>query len=94
MNYIYIFHSAIATNDFLYMINKRNIQLCDFCNKEPESIHHLLAMCSVDNPLWQRLEEFLSSKLKRNFTFTVFERLFWCKDQGDVSTCIDFYIMY
>ena len=60
-------------------------QLCEFCHKEPESIHHLLAMCSVVNPLWQRLEDFLSSKLKKIFTFSVFERLFvkiktFCKD--------------
>ena len=39
--YFKIFHKAIALNDFLFKINRKNSPNCDFCDKFPESIIHI-----------------------------------------------------
>ena len=43
--YFKVFHKAIAFNDFLFKINRKDSSLCDFCNKFPETITHIF--CEV-----------------------------------------------
>ena len=43
--YFTIFHKAIAFNDFLFKINRKNSPDCDFCDKFPECIIHIFCEC-------------------------------------------------
>ena len=50
-----IFHKAIAFNDFLFKINRRNSPNCNFCDKFPESIIHIFCECDFVRPIWEEL---------------------------------------
>ena len=53
--YFKIFHKAIAFNDFLFKINRRNAPNCDFCDKFPESVIHIFCECNFVRPVWEEL---------------------------------------
>ena len=39
--YFKIFHKAIAFNAFLFKMNRKDSDCCDFCKKIPETIIHV-----------------------------------------------------
>ena len=39
------FHNAIAFNDFLFKIKRKDYPNCCFCDKYPESIFHIFCEC-------------------------------------------------
>ena len=50
--YFKILHKAIAFNDFLFKIKRRDSPDCAFCNKMPETITHVFCDCEIVKPLW------------------------------------------
>ena len=42
--YFKVFHNAIALNDVLFKIKRKDSPNCDFCKKLPENIIHLLTV--------------------------------------------------
>ena len=43
--YFKVFHKAIAFNNFLFKINRKDSPNCDFCKNYPESIIHIFCEC-------------------------------------------------
>ena len=91
--YFKSFHGAIATNDFLYKIKRSDTELCNLCERLPDSIEHILIYCEVVRPLWTALENYLSLKLKKEVIFSDFERMFGCPKDYQNSICINFFLL-
>ena len=50
-----VLHRYLATNKFLHKIGLVPSSLCTFCEREGESIEHLLIECDYSNKFWQDL---------------------------------------
>ena len=50
-----VLHRYLATNKFLHKIGVVPSSLCTFCEREGESIEHLLIECDYSNKFWQDL---------------------------------------
>ena len=80
--YFKIFHKAIALNNFLYKIKRKDSPNCSFCNKENETMVHLFCECELVTPLWQDLLDIIIQRNKSAITVTNFEKLFGiCNDR-------------
>ena len=71
-----IFHKAIAFNDFLLKINRKNSPNCDFCDKFPESIIHIFCECDFDRPIWEEVLKIIKDKYDVDFTVSNFDKIF------------------
>lgn len=74
--YFKIFHEAIALNDFLFKIKRKESSKCSLCDNEEESIIHLFCECEKVIPLWQDLLTIVSKDLKNPLNITNFEKIF------------------
>ena len=78
------FHKAIALNDFLHKIKRRDSPNCSLCNKKEETMVHLFCDCEKVSPIWLDLLDTISQK---NANFAVqnvsnFEKIFgFCEDK-------------
>ena len=45
-------HRLISSNDFLYVIGKRENSLCSFCKTQEDSLEHLLYQCDIVQQFW------------------------------------------
>ena len=54
-----LFHRRLATNNFLKKINLIDNNLCSFCQREEESLIHLLWTCTVTSRFWKDFKEWL-----------------------------------
>ena len=83
--YFRIFHKAIALNDFLYKIKRKESPSCSFCDKEEESIIHLFCECERVVPLWQDLLSAVRVNNHNPINVTNFEKLFGIPDDKFVT---------
>jgi hypothetical protein len=74
--YFKIFHNAIAFNDFLYKIKRRDSPLCTFCEKMPETITHVFCDCDVVQPIWKDMLTIIRNKHDINFLISDFDKMF------------------
>ena len=54
-----LFHRRLATNNLLKKINVIDNDLCSFCQREEESLIHLLWTCTVTSLFWEAFKEWL-----------------------------------
>ena len=74
--YFKIFHKAIAFNDFLFKINRRNSPNCDFCDKFPESVIHIFCECDFVRPVWEELFKVIKDNYDIDFSASNFDKIF------------------
>ena len=79
--YFKVFHNAIAFNDFLFKIKRKDSPDCMFCKKLPETIIHFFCECEVVKPIWNDLDKIIRNKYDINFASSPFEKMFGI--QGD-----------
>ena len=60
--YFKLFFKAIALNNFLYKIKKKDSPQCSFCNTEPETFIHVFIECNVVKPIWDQTLNAISNK--------------------------------
>ena len=60
--YFKIFHKAIAFNDFLFKIKRRDSPYCSFCNKVEETIIHVFLQCDKVKPIWKDIIRIINQK--------------------------------
>ena len=72
--YFKIFHKAIAFNDFLFKINRRNSPNCDFCDKSPESVIHIFCECDFVRPVWEELFKIIKDNYDIDFQLQILIR--------------------
>ena len=93
--YFKTFHRAIAFNDFLHKIKRKDSPNCDFCNKFPESITHIFGECEKVTPIWDKFVSIIQNKEDINFTISTFDKIFGVyKDKflTYLCLCIKYYI--
>jgi len=93
--YFKIFHRAIAFNEFLFKIGRKDSPLCSFCGKFPESFRHVFCECDKVKPLWISLQNLVNSKLHSDYTFNHFEIMFGISYEPFLSyliLCCKFFI--
>ena len=74
--YFKIFHRAIALNDFLFKIKRKESHNCTLCNKKEETMVHLFCDCEKVAPIWHDLLVTISQKCNSIIIVTNFEKLF------------------
>ena len=80
--YFKVFHRAIAVNDFLFKIKRKESPKCTLCEKKEETLVHLFCECEKVTPIWHDLLTIISQNLDSNITVTNFEKLFGiCSDK-------------
>ena len=79
--YFKVFHNAIAFNDFLFKIKRKDSPNCMFCKKLPETIIHFFCECEVVKPIWNDLDKIIRNKHDIDFASSPFEKMFGI--QGD-----------
>ena len=57
-------NKILVTNSFLHKINKIDNNLCANCQKETESIFHLLCTCDIVKEFWDTFKTWVSEKNK------------------------------
>ena len=70
-----MFHKAIALNDFIFKIKRRESPNCSLCDKNEETLIHLFCECEKVTKIWHDLRTIISQS---NFLLNVtnFEKLF------------------
>ena len=80
--YFKIFHKAIALNQFLYKINRRDSPKCSLCDTGDETMIHLFCECDKVTSIWQGVLDVISQKCEIVCNVTNFEKLFGiCSDK-------------
>ena len=80
--YFKIFHKAIALNDFLFKIKRKESPNCSLCDKKEESMVHLFCECDKVTPIWQDLLVIISQNNSSVINVTNFDKLFGiCNDK-------------
>ena len=74
--YFKIFHNAIALNNFLFKIKRKDTPNCSFCDKKPETMVHLFCNCDIVIPMWQDLLLIIRSKYKSDVVLNDFKKMF------------------
>ena len=74
--YFKLFHRAIALNNFLYKIKRKDAPDCVFCSSVPETYIHLFVECPVVKTIWDQMINFISKKTNQVMNPTVFEKMF------------------
>ena len=66
-----ILHSILTTNRSVAKYNENQSDLCSFCNKESETIYHLIWDCNIVKEFWHRLILLLRTRCKHMDTLTL-----------------------
>ena len=88
-------HKAIAFNDFLFKINRKDFPICDFCKKFSESIIHVFCECEHVDPIWKNLVKIIQDKHDIDFSITNFDKMFGIHDDNFLTyifLCVKYYI--
>ena len=56
-------NKILVTNSFLYKINKVENNLCSFCQKDIENIHHLLCTCDTVKVFWDNFKKWVGERI-------------------------------
>ena len=83
--YFTIFHKAIALNDFLFKIKRKDSPNCSLCDKNEETMVHLFCECDKVTPNWHDLLTIISQN-DAFINVTNFEKLF--------GICTDKFVSY
>ena len=83
--YFKLFHKAIALNDFLFRIKRKDSPNCTLCEKEEESMTHLFCECEKVTPIWQELILIISQKSDKPKNVNNFEKMFGFHEDKFVS---------
>ena len=78
----------IFTNRNLYQFKMVETPLCAFCNKEEESLEHLLYFCKPSRFCWKELLSWLANEFNTSFNVTLLGILF-----GKFDICKDFLLI-
>ena len=73
--YFNLFHRAIALNDFVYKIKRKDSPNCSFCKNYPETYIHLFIEGHVAQPIWEEVIKVINQKNMISKT-SVFEKMF------------------
>lgn len=62
-----ILHRILPTKSYLKIIRREDNDVCNFCNKERETIFHLLFECQVVQSFWKSFKNWLLNNLDLEF---------------------------
>ena len=74
--YFKIFHKAIAFNDFLFKIKRRDSPYCSFCNTVEETITHVFLQCDKVKPIWKDIIRLINQKENTSINVSDFGKMF------------------
>ena len=90
-----VFHKAIAFNNFLFKINRKDSPNSDFCKNYPESIIHILCDCEYVIPIWDELLKIIHDKHDIDFSLSNFDETFGIYQDNFLTylcLCVKYYI--
>jgi len=93
--YFKLFHRAIAFNNFLFKIGRKESPLCSLCNESPETFVHIFCECDKVKPIWEALLNLINAKLHADYLFNNFDLMFGVLDDSFLTyifLCAKFYI--
>ena len=93
--YFKVFHNAIAFNEFLYKIKRKDSPDCVLCKKFPESIIHFFCKCEAVKPLWDDLINIIRDKHDTGFSISYFDMIFGIQDDRFITylfLCLKYFL--
>ena len=93
--YFKVFHNAIAFNEFLFKINRKDSPDCVFCGKNPENIIHFFCECDIVKPIWNDLVKVIKDKYDTGFTISSFVKNFGIQNDKFITylfLCLKYYL--
>ena len=70
-----ILHNTLTTNRSVSKFMPNQTELCEFCRKTSESIHHLLWHCEIVQNFWKDLQNLLNTRCTHVHNFSFNEHL-------------------
>ena len=74
--YLKLFHKAIALNEFLYKIKRKDSPTCSFCKTAPETYIHCFIECQVIKPIWDKIIIVINQKSNKVIHPSLFDKMF------------------
>ena len=91
---IRLLHRILTTNKFMHMINRRENNLCSFCNYNTETILHLFWECAEIQDIWVRVFHWLNiTQHIADFDLSAEIVLFGFKEKTNMSKSINLIIL-
>ena len=87
-----ILNRILYTNKMLFKCKKVDSPLCDFCEKELETIEHLFFHCTKVSMFWNDLKSVLDS-FNITIRFDIMNVLFGILDTDDISILVNYIIL-
>ena len=83
--YFKLYHRAIALNDFLHKIKRKDSSNCTFCQRLPETVIHIYIECQYVRNVWDDIINVINHNTQKNFNPSNFEKIFGYKDDKFVT---------
>ena len=90
-----ILHRILPTRRYLFLCNIIDSPQCSFCDREEETIHHLLWQCQVVTVFWRNLKTELVTACPHmnNFDFSEELVIFGVKENVQTDDAFDFILL-
>ena len=89
-----ILHRILTTNKFMFMINRRDNNVCTFCKLEPETIVHLFWECPQAIDLWTNIFQWLNlNHLCSDFTFSLETIILGTRTKSFLNTSLNLILL-
>lgn len=76
-----ILHRIVATNTFLLKCNKKETELCSFCNETRETITHLFFSCNLVRNIWLATKSYFNDEFNLDFPMGEREIILGCNSE-------------
>jgi hypothetical protein len=80
--YCKIIFRAIAFNNFLFKIGRKDSPLCTFCTDSPETFVHIFCECRKVKPIWETIQNLVNDNLHSDYNFNNFDIMFGISDDS------------
>ena len=81
-----ILHNILTTNYSVSKFKREQTPLCEFCNLQNETIHHLFWQCEKVKLFWQELQHIINRRCKHSHNFKIDEKLVFLGKSETVKT--------
>ena len=84
-----VLQRILYTNDILFKMNSVPKKEVTFCNEQIETVIHLLCDCTYVKPIWDKLENWISTGTRNVIKFSLQDKLFGLRGSNNYAlNCI------
>ena len=80
-----VLQRILYTNDLLFKMNLVPRKECTFCNKQIETVIHLICDCTHIKHIWDRLEHWINTRTGNKLTFSLQDKWFGLRGSNNYA---------